>query len=233
MNFGPILYLGAFLSMALSFWGLVLSPQLQLGRQELREIQGKTDFYPYGRMGLAKAGADVYRSLGCAECHTQQVRPKGYGGDIERGWGIRRTVAQDYLRDDPVQLGSLRMGPDLANVGARQPNLQDQLLHLYHPKSLVSNSTMPPYPFLFEERAVGSAPSPDALKLTGDLAPVEGREIVPTDEARYLAAYLLSLKSEVALFEAPLPPPPPAPATNAPPADTNAPPAVPAKSSNQ
>ena len=41
------------------------------------------------------------------------------GPDIARGWGVRQSVAEDYLYDDPVQLGSLRAGPDLADVGVR------------------------------------------------------------------------------------------------------------------
>ena len=45
--------------------------------------------------------------------------------------------------------------------------------------------------------------APDALKLDGDWAPERGYEIVPTDEAVALVAYLLSLKSDVPLFEAP------------------------------
>ena len=36
------------------------------------------------------------------------------GADISRGWGLRHSVAEDFLYDDLVQLGSLRVGPDLA-----------------------------------------------------------------------------------------------------------------------
>jgi cytochrome c oxidase cbb3-type subunit 2 len=219
MNSGPLLYLGLLISMALSFWGMVLTPQMQLGRQDLTPVGDTQQLYPAGRLGLAKEGADVYRAHGCAECHTQQVRPEGFGSDIARGWGVRRTVAQDYLRDNPVMLGSLRMGPDLSNIGLRQPEALWHLKHLYQPKTVVTNSTMPPYPFLFELRQVTAQPSPDALELEGDDAPAEGYEVAPTDDARALAAYLQSLKSEVALFEAPLPMEP---------VDTNAPPDVPA-----
>ncbi len=52
----------------------------------------------------------------------------------------------------PVQLGSLRVGPDLADVGARLPDANWQLLHLYAPQSVVKNSAMPPFRFLFEVR---------------------------------------------------------------------------------
>jgi cytochrome c oxidase cbb3-type subunit 2 len=194
MNIGPLLFLGILLSTALSFWGLVIGPAFQIGRQEL--VGG----YPTGRTGAAQRGAEVYRSLGCVECHTQQVRPRGYGTDIERSWGIRRTVAQDYLRDQPALIGNIRIGPDLANVGARQPDRRWHLLHLYDPQKLVPKSLMPPYKFLFE---------------------VRGAEVIPTDDAEALVAYLLSLQSQAPVLEAPLP----QPVTNAVPADagTNAP----------
>ena len=221
MNNGPMLFLGAFLALATSFWGLVLAPQLQVGRQDLRPLPPSSRLYPSSPLGLAKEGEAVYRAHGCAECHTRQIRPAGYGSDIERGWGIRRTVAQDYLRDDPVQLGSLRMGPDLANIGVRQPAADWHLKHLYNPKILVPKSTMPPYRFLFETRWVDRNPSPDALELEKPFAPGPGYEVVPTDEAKALVAYLLSLQAQAPLFEAPLPPQPepePEQATNAVPA---------------
>lgn len=74
---------------------------------------------------------------------------------------------------------------------------------------------MPAYRILFEKRKIGKVASADALKLTGDSAPPPGFEIVPTDKARELVAYLLSLRSDAPLFESPVTPPPAAaPATN-------------------
>ncbi len=121
-------------------------------------------------------------------------------------WGLRQSVAADYLYDYPVQLGSLRAGPDLANVGARLPDLNWQLVHLYAPQSVVKNSAMPPFRFLFEVRKIGDAPSPDALKFPQGFAPPAGSEVVPTLEAKQLAAYLLSLKADAPLYEAPFTP---------------------------
>jgi hypothetical protein len=83
-----------------------------------------------------------------------------------------------------------------------------QLCHLYAPQAKSLDSTMPPYRFLFEKRKVGKVPSADALKLTGEFAPPAGYEIVPTDDARALVAYLLSLRTDAPLFESPLTPPP-------------------------
>ena len=64
--------------------------------------------------------------------------------------------------------------------------------------------------------------SPDALSLPSDLEPRAGYEVVPTRDAKALAAYLMSLRADEPLFNAPLtvPTAPPA-ATNAP-AGTNA-----------
>jgi cytochrome c oxidase cbb3-type subunit 2 len=76
---------------------------------------------------------------------------------------------------------------------------------------------MPPYRFLFEQRKITRAPSPEALQLTGEFAPPAGYEIVPKPEAVALAAYLVSMRVDVPLYEAPFTPPyAPPPATNAP-----------------
>jgi len=132
-----------------------------------------------------------------------EVRIVPTGRDIALGWGRRRTVAQDYLQDPAVQLGSRRVGPDLANVGTRI-TVDAALRHLYAPQGEVKGSTMPAYRFLFEKRRIGRTPSPDALQLAPEFAPGAGFEIVPREEARQLAAYLVSLRAEAPLFEAPV-----------------------------
>jgi len=130
------------------------------------------------------------------------------GPDIARGWGKRRTVAQDFLYDQPVQPGVMRIGPDLANIGLRPYDADWHYRHLYAPDKVMQGSKMPPYRYLFEKRKVGAEPTPHALKLTGDLAPEAGYEIVPRPAARALVAYLLNLRAEAPLFEAPFTPPP-------------------------
>ena len=140
------------------------------------------------------------------------------GPDIARGWGRRRTVAEDFLFDSPVMPGSQRVGPDLADVGTRLPDANWHLLHLYAPQLEVKGSTMPAYRFLFEKRKIERRPSSEALALPGNLAPPPGYEIVPRPAARALAAYLVSLHADAPLFVAPLTvaSPPAATATNAP-----------------
>jgi cbb3-type cytochrome oxidase cytochrome c subunit len=77
-------------------------------------------------------------------------------------------------------------------------------LHLYSPRSVIRDSNMPAYHFLYEERPISGERSADALKLTGPNAPGEGREIVPTYDAKCLVAYLMSLDQSHELKEAKL-----------------------------
>jgi len=157
--------------------------------------------------GVTKEVADnAAKALVAAGAKAQTwVVPEG--PDIARGWGKRRTVARDFLFDYPVMLGSQRVGPDLANVGARYPDLNWHLRHLYVPDVLVKGSSMPPYRYLFEKRKIEQARSAKALDLPPNLppglAPGPGFEIVPRREARALAAYLVSLRADTPLFEAP------------------------------
>jgi cbb3-type cytochrome oxidase cytochrome c subunit len=290
MNYGPLIFLAAFFALAGSWFGFVLTPQMQVGQLQQTNTVPDGVIYPLARPGLAREGLDVYRANGCAACHSQQVRQSGIvcdvlltdggtnrtaltqvlqqinpdltgakveeflsrlpkpvkqgttredankivdelkkagakfdlwtipvGPDIARGWGKRRSVAEDFLFDSPVMLGSQRIGPDLANVGMRLPDVNWHLRHLYSPPLEVEGSSMPPYRFMFEKRRIERAPSPDALALPPKMAPEAGYEIVPKAEAKALVAYLTSLQAGAPLFHAPLtvPAPPPA-ATNAP-----------------
>ena len=128
------------------------------------------------------------------------------GADIKRYNAVRRSVAADYLYDAPVQLGNLRVGPDLANIGSRLADAKVHLLHLYAPSAVAKNSAMPSFKFLFEVRKVGSAPLADALNLPKEFAPADGYEVVPKSEAKQLVAYLLTLRADAPLYEAPFTP---------------------------
>ena len=154
-----------------------------------------------------QAAAEVMANRLKASGVKFETRIVANGPDIARGWGVRQSVAADYLYDQPVQLGALRAGPDLSNIALRVPDAAWQWLHLYAPKAVVSDSAMPAFRFLFEVRKItGATSSPDALKLTGAFAPPAGFEVVPKAEAKELVAYLLSLKSNAPLFEAPFTP---------------------------
>jgi cytochrome c oxidase cbb3-type subunit 2 len=218
MNSGPLLFLGLFAAMACSWLSFVMGPQLQIGNlpQTNTVVVGDalSQTYPVTPSGDAHQGEEIYRANGCAACHTQMVRPRDLGSDISHGWGVRRSVAEDYLFDQPVLLGSQRIGPDLANYGGRS-DVNGILTRLYDPRILVPGSVMPSYRFLFETRKIENAPSRDALVLPDKFAPAPGCEVIPGPQARALAAYLLSLRQDGYLFEVP---PPPLPKTNAAPA---------------
>jgi len=153
--------------------------------------------------GIDKVVADAAVDAITAAGGKAEIHIVATGPDITRGWGRRHSVAEDFLYDDPVQLGSVRIGPDLADVGARSPDANWQLVHLYAPQSVVRGSAMPPFRYLFEVRKVGRGLSPDALNLPKEFAPPSGYEVVPTAEARELAAYMLSLRADVPLRDAP------------------------------
>jgi cytochrome c oxidase cbb3-type subunit II len=182
--------------------------------------------------GLTKEAADgVARELNATSAKAQ-IAIVPVGPDIARGWGKRRTVAEDFLFDSPVMPGSQRIGPDLANVGVRIPDATWHLRHLYAPRLTEKASTMPPYRFLFEKRKVEQDPSPDALVLPPELAPPPGYEIRPKPAAKALAAYLVNLRADAPLYVAPMTAAaaPNAAQTNAPAApSTNAAPAAPSK----
>ncbi len=170
--------------------------------------------------GVSKLIADLVSSKITAVGGQAEIHIVATGPDITRGWGMRQSVAEDYLYDYPVQLGSLRAGPDLSNVGVRAPDMNWQLVHLYAPNSEVKDSTMPPFRYLFEIRKISGTgvppvqtgetpvpqPSPDALVFPKGSGPPAGYEVVPKPEAQELAAYLLSLRINVPLYSAPFTP---------------------------
>jgi cytochrome c oxidase cbb3-type subunit II len=135
-------------------------------------------------------GRRIYIREGCMYCHSQQVRPEGFGADQERLWG-RPSVPADYVYDRPHQLGTMRTGPDLKNIGVRQTSVDWHMLHLYNPRLVVDGSIMPPYPWLFiTKRSAG--PEEYVLPLPDDAVP-EGMVVVAKPEAEALVQYLMSL----------------------------------------
>ena len=193
---------GVALTFTTGWVGLIVIPHLQLGELIAQTEEGTGDAYPRRLEGLAAQGRSVYVSEGCIYCHTQQVRAEGYGTDILRGWGDRRTVPRDYVFDYPILLGSMRTGPDLANIGARQPDETWHFLHLYNPVITSPGSIMPPFDYLFEKRRIVGERAYNALLLKDEWAPPEGFEIVPSDRATALVAYLKAQNRTFPLKEA-------------------------------
>ena len=133
-------------------------------------------------------GRAVFAANGCDYCHTQQVRPipedKVFG---------RPSAPGDFAYQTPELLGSERTGPDLTNVGNSKPSDVWQYIHLYDPRAVVPQSIMPNFKFLFRE--VASVPAGEtAVPVPAQFAPKNGDKVIPTQQARALVAYLLSLK---------------------------------------
>jgi cytochrome c oxidase cbb3-type subunit 2 len=136
---------------------------------------------------LQAAGREVYVANGCSYCHTQQVRPL----DQDKVFG-RPSAPGDFAFQTPALLGSQRTGPDLTDIGTRQPSEVWQYVHLYNPRSVVPASIMPAFDWLFE--IVDTAPAGTAaVPLPKANAPEHG-VVIPTREATALVAYLASLK---------------------------------------
>lgn len=206
---------GLMLALTLSWAGIVLGSHMQLGALTPYFDADEQQAYPMRPSGIAMRGQLVYADLGCAACHTQQVRRPGLGSDQARGWGERQSVARDYIHQLRPQLGDSRLGPDLANLAGRKPAAPeaDSLMQLLY----AGSPTHPRYAFLFEERSVEGQRSAHALRVSGRNAPPPNREIVPTERAQSLVAYLLSLNNPYTYPEA-RPAPPPAAAAPAAPA---------------
>ena len=187
MKNGPFLFLGLLAAIAISFGGIVLGSHAQLGGLTPYYDDLESGSFPQRTSGLAARGQLVYTDLGCAACHTQQVRRPDYGSDQARGWGTRQSVARDYIHQARPQLGTSRLGSDLTNLAGRKPTAptEDSLVaFLYN-----GSSTHPAYKFIFESRPVSGELSARAFKVAG------GQQIVPTERAQTLVAYLLSLNT--------------------------------------
>jgi len=153
---------------------------------------------PYS--AAAARGREIYVGLGCVYCHSQQPRDPSLGPDALRGWG-RPSVPGDYSYDSPHLLGTMRTGPDLLNIGARQPSSAWHLSHLYNPRALMPWSTMPSYPFLFSQ-VENPTEANVVVDLPPDYAPSTGA-IVARQDALDLVQYLLELDRTYPVDEIP------------------------------
>lgn len=147
-----------------------------------------------------KEGLRIYVSENCMACHTQQVR----NIEMDNVWGDRPSIPSDYYfskqrldvwRQSPSLLGSERTGPDLTNIGKRQPSEDWHLLHLYNPRAVVSASVMPSYPWMFREMDSTLVSKDDkVIAVPKEYFDEPGRKIVATKDALLLVDYLKSLQ---------------------------------------
>ena len=174
---------------ALTTIGIAVVALVGLPYLLLRNVAPPAALKPYTAQQLR--GRAVYVSDGCIYCHSQQPRDPAQAPDGSRGWG-RPSVAADYVYDKPHLLGTSRTGPDLFNIGARQPSEDWQLGHLYQPRAYTQGSIMPAFPYLFAVHPGAPAPGEKVIQLPPQYARA-GVTVVATQEARDLVAYLLSL----------------------------------------
>lgn len=136
-------------------------------------------------------GREIYVSEGCSYCHSQVVRPLQQ--DLVFG---RPSVAGDFAYSTPQLLGDHRNGPDLTNIGARQPSTVWQYIHLWAPRAVVHDSIMPRYTWLFQLKSKAES-GDEVVPIPPGFAP-NNEVVVTTEQSRDLVAYLEALK-QVAL----------------------------------
>jgi cytochrome c oxidase cbb3-type subunit 2 len=142
-------------------------------------------------------GRMSYINNGCVACHSQQVR----NVDMDKMWGKRPNIAADYAGSKRISfwinsatlMGTERTGPDLTNIGVRQPSKDWHLLHLFNPRAVEKNSIMAAYPWLFTIK--DKADSGDVV-VNVPTEYLDGKigVVVAKKEALNLVAYLQSLK---------------------------------------
>lgn len=145
----------------------------------------------------AVKGKAVFVANGCVACHTQQVR----NVDMDKMWGTRPSLAADYAdirrtdiwRNTATLMGTERTGPDLTDIGNRQPSKDWNLVHLYNPRIVVKESIMPAYPWLFQLKTKPSG-SDVVVNIPAEYMRGKVGKVVASRDALYLIAYLQSLK---------------------------------------
>jgi cytochrome c oxidase cbb3-type subunit II len=115
------------------------------GRALERQTRQTIPEHPLNLTASERRGRAIYAREGCAYCHTQQIRY--VANDVAR-FGAA-TLAWETVFDYPHLWGTRRIGPDLSReAGVRSADWQ--LSHLYSPRSLVGDSVMPAFRWLFD-----------------------------------------------------------------------------------
>lgn len=147
--------------------------------------------------GDEKAGKLIYIAEGCVGCHSQQVR----NIEMDKVFGKRPGMAADYAnigrtsiwQNTATLMGTERTGPDLTDVGNRQSSVDWNLMHLYQPRSVVPQSIMPSYQWLFEIKANPSK-SDIVVNVPSQFLNGKTGKVIASKKALQLVAYIRSLK---------------------------------------
>jgi hypothetical protein len=94
-----------------------------------------------------RLGRQMYIGEGCWHCHSQFVRPVSQ--EAKRWGSVAKTEEYQNELQRPVMFGTRRVGPDLSHEGGRRAN-DWHAVHFFNPKSVVSTSPMPVYPWFFD-----------------------------------------------------------------------------------
>src|SRR5471032_1901619 len=132
-----LLVIGILLVIAIG--GIVEMAPLFYLKSTIEKVEGMRPYTP-----LELAGRNIYVREGCYLCHSQMIRT--LRDEVER-YG-HYSLEAESMYDHPFQWGSERTGPDLARVGGKYSDQWHQE-HLADPRSVVPESIMPPYKFLF------------------------------------------------------------------------------------
>ncbi len=135
----PILLVIAIL-IVVAIGGLVEIVPLFYLKGTIETVQGMRPYTP-----LELAGRNIYVREGCYLCHSQMIR--SLRDEVERYGHSSLAAESEY--DHPFQWGSKRTGPDLARVGGKYTDSW-HVAHLMNPRSVVPQSIMPSYRFLFD-----------------------------------------------------------------------------------
>ena len=186
-NLGVMLVL---ILLCVSFGGIVEIVPLMTQKVVTQPIEGLKPL-----TALQLEGRDIYIREGCSNCHTQMIRP--LRSEVER-YG-HYTVAGELVYNHPFLWGSKRTGPDLARVGGLYSD-DWQRAHLFDPRSVVPESNMPAFPWLFKNKIDGSV-TPKKMRALRELGvPYTDEQITNATkavegktEADALVAYLQQL----------------------------------------
>lgn len=212
MNHPFILLVAAVLSIGISWNALIVGPQKHFGKLSTKD-GGASELN-----GQQKQGRLVYAESGCVKCHTQQVR--FFEKDAQ--YGPRFSTANDFLGHDKPVLGSVRIGPDLSNLGNTKYGLEggDHELFkvLFHAKNApaledaAKAALMPQYRYLFDQVKISDLDSDHPyLALAEDLGKMAKADdnigFVPNSKGIVLVEYLLGLKLDQSIYVSPIPTP--------------------------
>ncbi len=133
-----LLVLGILIMIAIG--GLVEIVPLFYLKSTIETVEGMRPYTP-----LELAGRNIYVREGCYLCHSQMIR--SLRDEVERYGHF--SLAAESMYDHPFQWGSKRNGPDIARVGGKYTDSW-HVAHLMNPRSVVPQSIMPSYAFLFD-----------------------------------------------------------------------------------